>query len=115
MQMVMKALAEDLCLKIRLSWRYGKVIYMVSAVFDIAMAVLVVFRPYAITPCIAIKAMSIPVIYYLNSTFTKGMGMYFWLNLGVSRREYRFLPFVLDFVLFLLLMVISGVIGYAIR
>ncbi len=90
-------------------------IYLISAVLSVTMAALVVYRPVSIPFCVIIKLLSIPVIYYLNLTMTKGMGIYFYLNLGISRREYRSIPFIVDFILYILLMTVSGLTGYAIR
>lgn len=41
--------------------------------------------------------------------------MYFYLNLGISRKEYWIIPFAVEFVAFTVLMVISSIIGFAIR
>ncbi len=101
--------------KIKLSWRFGRMTYLVSAVLTVVMAALVIYRPITIPFCFIIKILSVPVIHYLNLTITKGLGIYFYLNLGVSRKEYYSTPFVVDFILYVLLMVISGLIGYAIR
>ncbi|MCQ2116610.1 MAG: hypothetical protein MJY76_00505 [Bacteroidales bacterium] len=45
---------------------------------------------------------------------TKGLGVYFYLNLGISRKEYWLIPFVVEFAAFVVLMIISSIIGYAI-
>ncbi len=100
--------------KIKLSWRFGKVTYLISALLTISMAVVVVTSPFLAPACILIKLLSIPIIYYLNLEMTKGMGIYFYLNLGISRREFHFLPFAVESVPFVILMIISCVIGYAI-
>ncbi len=105
----------DLFSKIKLSGRYGKVVYIISGIISVAMAALVVYRPASIPFCFIIKMFSIPVIHYLNLTMTKNLGIYFYLNLGVSRKEYFLIPFVAEFISFVLLMTISGVTGYAIR
>lgn len=59
--------------KIRLSGRYGRVTYVISAIITIAMSALVVSEPVAIPVCVAFKLLSMPVIYYLNSSLTKGI------------------------------------------
>ncbi len=105
----------ELLSKIKLSWRFGRMIYLISAILSVTMAALVVYRPLTIPFCFLVKVLSIPVIYYLNLSMTKGLGIYFYLNLGISRKEYRSVPFVLDFILFILLMTIAGVTGYGIR
>ena len=100
--------------KIRLSRKFGKITYIISAILTIAMSALAVSEPTAVDICILFKLCSIPVIWYLCSNLTKGLGVYFYLNLGISRKEYWLIPFVIEFVAFVLLMVISSLIGYAI-
>ena len=100
--------------KIRLSRKFGKTTYVISAVLTVAMSALVVSEPTAMDICLLFKLFSIPVIWYLSSSLTKGLGVYFYLNLGISRREYWLIPFVVEFVAFVLLMVISSIIGHAI-
>lgn len=100
--------------KIRLSRKFGKTTYVISAVLTVAMSALVVSEPTAMDICLLFKLFSIPVIWYLSSNLTKGLGVYFYLNLGISRREYWLIPFVVEFVAFVLLMVISSIIGHAI-
>lgn len=78
------------------------------------MAVFVVFYPMMIPSFICVKLVSIPVIYYLRSLMERGFGIYFYLNLGISRREYMLVPVVVEFLAFVVLMVITGIIGYAI-
>lgn len=100
--------------KIRLSGKFGKTTYVISAVLTVAMSLLVVSEPAAVDICILFKLFSIPVIWYLSSTLTRGLGVYFYLNLGISRKEYWLIPFVVEFVAFVVLMVITGITGYAI-
>ena len=100
--------------KIRLSRKFGKTTYIISATLTVAMSLLVVSEPTAVDICILFKLFSIPVIWYLSSNLTRGLGIYFYLNLGLSRKEYWLIPFVVEFVAFVLLMVISSLIGYAI-
>ena len=100
--------------KIRLSGKFGKITYVISAILTVAMSALVVSEPTAVDICILLKLFSIPVIWYLNSNLTKGLGVYFYLNLGISRKEYWLIPFVVEFAAFVVLMIISSIIGYAI-
>lgn len=104
----------ELLSKINLSRLYGKMIYIVSAILSVAMASVVVFSPYAIPACVVIKLLSMPVIYYLNLKFSNEAVIYFYLNLGISRREYYLIPFVIEFLAFILLMIITGATGYVI-
>ena len=100
--------------KIRLSRKFGRTTYVISAILTVAMSALVVSEPTAVDICILFKLFSIPVIWYLSSNLTKGLGVYFYLNLGISRKEYWLIPFVFEFAAFVVLMVISSMIGYAI-
>jgi hypothetical protein len=101
--------------QIRLSKRYGKAIYVISAILTLAMSTLVIFQPVAIATCIILKLISIPIVLYLYTTLSKKVEMYFYLNLGISRNEYYIIPFVVEFIAFIILMLITGKIGYAIQ
>ena len=101
--------------KIGLSKRYGKAIYAISAVLTLAIASLVFFNPYAIPMGILLKLVSIPIILYLYTTFTKNTEIYFYLNLGISRKEYYLIPFVVEFIGFILFITLIAYLGYAIR
>lgn len=101
--------------KIGLSKRYGKAIYAISAVLTIAISSLVFFNPYAIPMGVLLKLVSIPIILYLYTTFTKNTEIYFYLNLGISRKEYYFIPFVVEFIGFILFITLIAYLGNAIR
>ena len=49
------------------------------------------------------------------TTFTKKTEIYFYLNLGISRKEYYYIPFVVEFVGFLIFITLIGYLGNAIR
>lgn len=100
--------------KIRLSGKFGKTTYVISVILTVAMSALVVAEPTAVDICILFKLFSIPIIWYLSSTLTIGLGAYFYLNLGISRKEYWLIPFVVEFVAFVVLMIITCIIGHAI-
>lgn len=102
--------------KIRLSGKFGKTTYVISAILTVAMSLLVMLKdPSAVYICILLKVFSIPVIWYLSATLTRSLRVYFYLNLGISRREYWLIPFAVEFVVFVLMMVISSFIGHAIK
>lgn len=101
--------------KIGQSKRYGKAIYAISAVLTLAIASLVFFNPYAIPMAILLKLVSIPIIMYLYTTLTKKTEIYFYLNLGISRKEYYFIPFVVEFIGFILFITLIAYLGNAIR
>ena len=41
--------------------------------------------------------------------------IYFYLNLGISRKEYYFIPFVVEFIGFILFITLIAYLGNAIR
>ena len=100
--------------KIVLSNRYGKAIYAISAVLTLAISSLVFFNPYAIPMGILLKLVSVPVILYLYINLTKNTEIYFYLNLGISRKEYYFIPFVVEFIGFILFITLIAYSGNAI-
>ena len=99
--------------KIGLSKRYGKAIYAISAVLTLAIASLVFFNPYAIPMGILLKLVSIPIILYLYTTFTKNTEIYYYLNLGISRKEYYLIPFVVEFIGFIFFITLIAYLGNA--
>ena len=101
--------------KIGLSKRYGKAIYAISAVLTIAISSLVFFNSYAIPMGVLLKLVSIPIILYLYTTFTRNTEIYFYLNLGISRKEYYLIPFVVEFIGFILFITLIAYLGNAIR
>ena len=101
--------------KIGLSKRYGKVIYAISVVLTLAIASLVFFNPYAIPMGVLLKLISVPIILYLYTTLTRNTEIYFYLNLGISRKEYYLIPLVVEFIGFILLITLTAHLGNAIR
>lgn len=100
--------------KIGLSKRYGKVIYAVSSVLTLALSSLAFFNPYTIPMCMLLKLLTIPIILYLYIAMTQKMEIYFYLNLGISRKEYYLIPFVVELIGFILLITLTTYIGNAI-
>ena len=101
--------------KIGLSKRYGKAIYAISAALTLAIASLVFFNPYAIPMCVLLKLVSVPIILYLFTTFTRNTEIYFYLNLGISKKEYYLIPFVVEFIDFILFITLIAYLGNAIH
>ena len=101
--------------KIGLSKRYGKAIYAISAALTLAISSLIFFNPYAIPMGILLKLVSVPIILYLYTNLSKKTEIYFYLNLGISRKEYYFIPFVVEFIGFILFITLIAYLGNAIR
>ena len=101
--------------KTALSGRFGKPVYIISGILTLAMSAVVFFHPMAIPVCLLVKIFSVPVIFYLYFQLSGDQGMYFYLNLGISRKEYFIIPFVVEFLVFVLLMILSANLGHVIR
>lgn len=104
----------NLLSKIRMSSKFGKVTYAVSAALTVSMNLLILFAPFLIGAMFLLKLLSIPVIFYLQTSLTKGEGIYFYLNLGISRKEYYIIPMAVEFLAFTLISIITTIIGYGI-
>ena len=101
--------------KLKLSAKFGGFVYLVSAIFTlVAAGIVIIFNPAILTFGIVIKLVSIPFIFILNNSLARQQDMYFYLNLGISRNEYYIIPFAVDLVAFIILMIISCAIGNAI-
>ena len=101
--------------KIKLSWRYGKSLYVISSLLTLSSFALVMLVPDFISVCIILKLLSVPIVLFLCTSFTRESEIYFYLNLGISRNEYYVIPSVLEFIVFVLLMIIAVYTGHAIR
>lgn len=104
----------NLLQKIRLSCRYGKGLYIISVIMTLAASGLVAFYPLLIPACIILKLLSIPVLLYLFMVFQNGVTKYFYLNLGISRIEYYAIPLAVEFIFFVICMIVSGSVAHAI-
>lgn len=97
----------NLAQKIRLSGKYGKMYYIVAGIIDVACAVYILFWPMSTPMVLVVKLLSIPVMAYLLLTIATREKAYFFLNLGFSRSEYRFIPIAVDALAFVLLVILS--------
>lgn len=97
--------------KIRLSFRFGRTIYAVSLPLTLSAAVVALLSSEVIPTLFILKVFSVPVILYLFHSLGNKDGMYFWLNLGISGKEYYLTPVVVDFLAFIVLVTICGFLG----
>lgn len=100
--------------KIRLSAKFGGSIYLVSAIITLTAAGMVIANIELLPVGILIKLISIPLLLILNNSLSKQQDMYFYLNLGISRKEYYVIPYAVELAAFVILMIISSAIGNAI-
>lgn len=101
--------------KIKLSGRYGRATYLISATVTLAASLLVLLEPLSIPFCIIIKLVSVPIVFYLYTTLSNKTEIYFYLNMGISRNEYYLIPIAVEFIAFITLMIITGTVGHAMQ
>ena len=100
--------------KIRLSGRYGRIYYVVAGIIDVACAVFILHDPLTTPMVFLVKVMSIPVLAYLFFALASNEKMFFYLNLGFSRNEYRYIPIVIDALAFVLLVILAIILSHVI-
>lgn len=100
--------------KIKQSFRYARSVYAVSLPVTLGAAAAVAADPVTVPACIILKVASMPVILYLFISLKKGRDLYFYINLGFGKNEYYAVPFTSEFIVFIMLTVISGLCGHAI-
>lgn len=97
--------------KIKLSKEYGKGIYLISLIVSLSAGFSAIISPSTIPSCVLLKVLSVPVILYLLISLRKDNSVYFWLNLGISKLEYYAVPVVVEFLIFVVLITVCGVLG----
>ena len=97
--------------KIGLSGKYGRGLYIISMIVSLSAAVSSFAVPSTIPACVLLKLLSIPVILYLFISLRKNNSLYFWLNLGISKREFYAVPVIVEFLFFVVLITVCGVLG----
>ena len=100
--------------KIKLSGKFGRDIYVVSLLVTLSAAVAVFFSRVLIPTVSLLKIISVPVILYLFKSLHGKDGIYFWINLGLSRKEYFYIPVAVEFILFVCLVAVAGLLGNAV-
>lgn len=100
--------------KIGLSFRFGSGYFIVAGLVSLCAFVIVGINSgdaeglsEGIFLCKIFKILSIPIILYLFRKFDRSCGIYFWLNLGISRTEYYVIPIVIEYVFFWLLIFVA--------
>lgn len=101
--------------KIRLSFRFGSSLYLISVAYSLPAAVIIGFDPALAPICVLVKLFLIPALLYLSMSLARKDTIYFYLNLGVSRAEYYAIPVIVEFVFFIILTTISICVGNVIR
>lgn len=100
--------------KVKLSFRFGRPILAASLPLTLSAATVATLSTDLIPTLFILKVLSVPVILYLFTSLGKKENIYFWINMGISRKEYYLTPVVVEFLAFIVLISICGFLGYVI-
>ena len=92
--------------RISLTWRYGKSIFLVGAVYNLVCAGLQTlgFSYAFLVDSFIIKAVLLAITVFLVHQFRDRDAIFFYINLGLSRRKLMVSVILLDFLALALLM-----------
>ena len=98
--------------RISLTWRYGKAQFVVGAVYNlVCMRFLLMEISYTFfVDCFIFKVFVTAPILYLTSKFRDRDAIFFYINLGLSRRKLLVSIILVDFLVLALLMSVMHLI-----
>ena len=99
--------------RLYLVWNYGKAQLVLGGLFNLALAAALAssFSAQLAVDALIIKVVMTAVIYYLVSQFSKKDGIFFYINLGFSRRKLDLTVIAIDFSFYVLLSIIAALIA----
>ncbi len=98
--------------RISLTWRYGKVIFLIGAVYNLVCARIQAggFSYTFLVDSFIIKAVVTAITVYLVKQFRDRDAIFFYINLGHSRRKLLTSVILIDFLALAVLMAIMHLI-----
>ena len=98
--------------RISLTWRYGKVIFLIGAVYNLVCARFQAggFSYTFLVDSFIIKAVVTAITVYLVKQFRDRDAIFFYINLGLSRRKLLISVILIDFLSLAVLMAIMHLI-----
>ena len=98
--------------RISLTWRYGKGIFLIGAVYNIVCAGFqsLGFSYTFFVDSFIIKAVLTAITVYLTTQFSDRDAIFFYINLGLSRRKLLISVILIDFLSLAVLMAITHLI-----
>ena len=98
--------------RISLTWRYGTGIFLIGAVYNVVCAGFQSggFSYSFMVDSFIIKAVVTAIAVYLTDQFRDRDAIFFYINLGLSRRKLLFSVILVDFLVLALLMTIMRLI-----
>ena len=98
--------------RISLTWRYGKVLFLIGAVYNLVCAGFQSggFSYTFMVDSFIIKTVVIAITLFLMKQFSDRDAIFFYINLGLSRRKLLASVIVIDFLVLAILMAIMHLI-----
>ena len=98
--------------RISLTWRYGKGIFLIGAVYNLICAALQAgkFSYMLLVDSFIIKAVIVVITVYLVMQLQDRNAIFFYINLGLSRRKMVISIILIDFLALAILMTIMFLI-----
>ena len=98
--------------RISLTWRYGKVLFLIGAVYNLVCAGFQSggFSYTFMVDSFIIKTVVIAITLFLMKQFSDRDAIFFYINLGLSRRKLLVSVIVIDFLVLAILMAILHLI-----
>jgi len=92
--------------RISLTWRYGKAQLLIGAVYNlVCMSFLLLGISYTFfVDCFIVKVLVTALTMYLVSKFRDRNAIFFYINLGLSRRKLQFSVILADFLMLAILL-----------
>ncbi len=92
--------------RISLTWRYGKAQLLIGAVYNlVCMSFLLRGISYTFfVDCFIVKVLVTALTMYLASKFRDRDAIFFYINLGLSRRKLQFSVILADFLMLVILL-----------
>lgn len=92
--------------RISLTWRYGKAQLLIGAVYNlVCMSFLLLGISYTFfVDCFIVKVLVTALTMYLVSKFRDRDAIFFYINLGLSRRKLQFSVILADFLMLAILL-----------
>lgn len=99
--------------RLYLIWNYGKTMFILGGIYNLACAAAVYssFSLAVIVDAFIIKAVVAALIFYLISQFRKRDDIFFYINLGYSKRGLDITVLAIDFAFYIILMVCVSLIA----
>ena len=92
--------------RISLTWRYGKAQLLIGAVYNlVCMRFLMSGISYTfLVDCFIVKVVVTAIVMYLASKFQDRDAIFFYINLGLSRRKLQISVILADFLVLVILL-----------